>query len=530
MYKVLIVDDEQNIRNGLSILIDWNKLGFSEVDTAEDGDEALEKIKEKKVHLIITDIRMPGMSGLQLIQKVKEINPAIRIVILSGYNEFAYAKEAMGYGVKEYILKPVVKNELIQLVQRIKDEIDEEIKNIINTAKKNNLVRDKLLLDIGNGKYITANEAISTSSYEIQLEATCYCIYIVEVEKIKQIVEVNQVEAKLVLFYVRNIIEDLIQDNQIAYVYEEEDMRLGIIAFSEEANTVERAIKHDLITAQTHIKEIFNQDICIACGSFVSSFQDIKHSKEQALYALRRKHLFSNRQLCIYNQGALEENKNLNIDWDTSRLLTAVEERDIDAIVNQVKYLINEMIDKEMEKPTMHALVVHNLLELRKLILKHNGDEHSLSINANIISNINKKEDFTLLEEWLVKLCIRVGQYISEVAKQAYPSSINEIKKYINEHFFEELSLKSMASMFYMNSAYLGRLFKITTNQSFNDYLNKRRISEVKKLYASSNLKINEILHRAGYNSSDYFYRVFKKHEGLNFSEYCEKIRSNISN
>ncbi|MBC7959917.1 MAG: response regulator [Vallitaleaceae bacterium] len=529
MYKVLIVDDEQNIRQGLSILIDWKKLGFSEVETATDGDDALEKIQEKKYHLIVTDIRMPGMSGLQLISKIRVMDSKVRIIIISGYNEFSYAKEAMRYGVEDYVLKPVSKDELQELVQKMKQEIDDEIKNIINTSKKNNLVRDKLLWDIANGKYTSPAEATLNSTYELELEAKYYCVYMVRIENIKKIFEKTQTEAKLILFYVRNIVEELIQENQFAYVYEEEDMCLGIIGLSDESHVLLIQLIQNLIKAQEYIKEMFDQEICIACGNLATLFQDIKYSKEQALYALRTEHLFSKGQLRMYHQAILEQNKSYSMDWENSRLITAIEEMDVDSIMNQVQLMIREMIEKKVEKSTMDAILVYNLMELKKLLSRHNGDEELISADLEITNHIGKKEDFVLLEEWFVQLCITIGRHISEISKQTYSKNIDDVKKYVDEHFSEELSLKSMASMFYMNSAYLGRLFKINYNLSFNDYVNKRRISEIKKLYANSNLKINEILDKTGYNSPDYFYRAFKKHEGISFSDYCEKVKLNLN-
>lgn len=143
MYRVLLVDDETLITEGLSILINWKELGFSEIDTASDGEEALAIIKNKSYHLIITDIRMPGLNGLALIKALRVENPSTKIVILSGYSDFSYAREAMQYRVKDYLLKPISKDEITDVVINTINELDEEANNfVISIANKNKLLQD----------------------------------------------------------------------------------------------------------------------------------------------------------------------------------------------------------------------------------------------------------------------------------------------------------------------------------------------------------------------------------------------------
>jgi two-component system, response regulator YesN len=524
MYKVLIVDDEQNIRNGIKLLLDWNMLGFSSVDLAEDGDDAIDKIQNNEYHLIITDIRMPGISGLQLIQRIRELGSRIRIIIISGFNEFSYAKEAIRYGVEDYILKPVAKEELLTIVSKAKMEIDEDIKKARYTTIQNKLVRDKLLWDIANGKYLSVEEAKSFGAIELEIGLKYCCIYMVQIERIQDVFETDQEEASLILFYVRNILEESIEDHPSSYVYEEEGSYLGIVLFTDDSKEFSE-IEQRLLNSQRYLLEVFNEEIYIACGQVTTSFKDIKYSKDQAIYAIEKKHLISNGQLANFDVVFADEKSNSHLEFTSNELLLAVEELDIISIKEQVKLLISEIISKKLDKNAIERIIIYRIYELKKLLTEHNIADNSISSTQNLIQSIKKKEDFIRLEQFVTKLFVDASQAISEHAKQSIPNGIDEIKKYIEDHLNENLSLKSIATKFYINSAYLGRLFKSKAHQSFNDYLNEKRISRVKKLYANSNLKVNEILDAVGYNSSDYFYRVFKKHEGVTFSEYCENTK-----
>ena len=152
MYKVMLVDDERLILQGVLNIIDWEKLGMEVIHMAENGKEALDKYKENPVDIIITDINMPVITGLELIMKIKEINKRAKFIVLSGYDEFSYARTAMKYGVENYILKPINEEELeaalIDINKKIKDEKEEE--NII-------LEKNSIIMKLLNGN-VDSNE------------------------------------------------------------------------------------------------------------------------------------------------------------------------------------------------------------------------------------------------------------------------------------------------------------------------------------------------------------------------------------
>lgn len=154
MIKTLIVDDEPFIRQGLKVLIDWEKYGYEVVDEAENGFKAIEKIKEKEIDLIITDIKMPHMDGLDLIEYVyKNINRKISFIVLSGFCEFEYARRAIKYNVKDYLLKPIQREELINSLYKIQQKYENIILEKKERENNEKLIYDKYLSELLSGRY-----------------------------------------------------------------------------------------------------------------------------------------------------------------------------------------------------------------------------------------------------------------------------------------------------------------------------------------------------------------------------------------
>lgn len=528
MYSVLIVDDEPLITEGLSILIDWNKYGFTDIVTASNGDEALAKTKNKKFNLIITDIRMPGLNGLDLIKALKAKNSSTNMIIISGYSEFSYAKEAIQYGVKDYLLKPVSKDELIEIVISIKNQLDEELKNYIIATKKNLIIKDKALLDIVTGMYSSIETLNNVTDFTLDFSSQYYCIYIVEVDYLKILMESSLQDCELTKFGIRNILSELFEQNNIGYIYEDTDNLLGILLHSNLPDFFEKDLYDYISQATAYIKKIFKIDTRNFLGNVTNNFQGIRFSRNEALFARERKFIFNDLPVIPYSKVALDRSLDISIEWDNTLLLSSVGEMDTNSIDEQIAILIEEITSKKMNKDIINIIMYNNIFSLQNLIKDHNGDPLYILNNETIISFINSYDEIKSLATWFKDICIKVGAYLIELGKLKSPNLIQDIKDYIDNNYSLDLSLKSIASIYYLNPAYLGRIFKNSTQESFNDYLNKKRISEAKKMFISSNLKLQDILEKVGYKNPEYFYRLFKKYEGCSFSEYSGNIKQAI--
>lgn len=519
MYDVLLVDDEPLITEGLSILIDWNQLGFSRIETACDGEEALSKIKITKFDLIITDIRMPGLNGLNLIKSLKTESPSTKIVILSGYSDFSYAKEAMQYGVKSYLLKPISKDEITEIVMETKNELDAQFHNYTISTKKEQLINDKLLLDIVTGINFNLEILNVSNNCTLNFSSNYYCCCLFEVSHLKT----HQFE--LIKYGIRNILSDLFELKNIGYLYEDEDNLIGLILYSNVSEFLNNDIYNNINEAISCINDIFKIKIRCYLGDLTHHVENLNVSRRQALYARKQKFIFNDLALIPYTKVVLDKNLKISIKWDNTILLSSIEEMNISTTRLQLDLLFEEITKNKLDKNIINSIMYNNFFSLQNLIKKYNAEPLDILDNRILMDFMNSYDEIKSLEDFFMDMCNQVGLYLTEIGRLKSPNVIEEIKKYIDDNLSENLSLKSIALNFFLNPSYLGRLFKSSTQESFNDYLNKKRISQLKKLFVNSNLKINEILEKVGYSSPEYFYKLFKKYEKISFSDYSNHLK-----
>lgn len=527
MYNVLIADDEPKVCKGLRSIIDWGKYGYNVIDTAEDGEDALEKLNKGRYNLVITDIRMPVLNGLELIKKIQAQNPDIKILIISGYSDFAYAKQAIEYGVKGYLLKPVNREDLIEHIVKLKDELDNELNNRKYIRENANIAIDKFLLDFvtGNLTENAINEKIK--SVGISIRSDCYCIALIEIDSFNNLVEKNLEDANLLKFSIRNVVEEIVNEKQIGFVYEDTYGILGILFcgekfISENNGNISAFLEYIQLNILTYIKT----SVTIGYGSIVKSAYQVKDSRKQAQFALHKGILSDgNKIVCYVQENGLNGNHILKMKWDNQRLLSAIEMFDEKSIKTEINSFMDEVSHYRITKDIMQTMLYNFVFTICTAVRKYNGDAVGIFSQNEIYDLENYKLDYSRLKEWLLSKCIVTCEYLADLQKNKSSNIINQVKIYIDKNYSEDLSLKSIAGIFYLSPAYLGRLFKNGIGEAFNDYLNKVRISEVKKMVFTEDSKVYEIITKVGYNNHEHFYRQFKRYEGTSFAEFKETVR-----
>lgn len=282
MYKVLIVDDEPAVCKGLGLLIDWKAYGFEVADYALNGLEAMEKIRAGKFDVVITDIRMPEVDGIELIKRIRELRVPCRLIILSGIKDFEYARAALEYGVESYILKPVGEEELIRTLTGIREEIEEELRKKISYRESERIIRQKVLTDLtkpGIDNYIAFKRGTEIG---LTLDCESYRICIVEID------DFNELDCRTERFVIKNILEEIVQGDEMGYVFELEDNRFGIL-FCTGVVGGDRAVKHIVQELFDNIPKYSHKQVTIAIGSCVTGYAAIPESFRNARKTLERK-------------------------------------------------------------------------------------------------------------------------------------------------------------------------------------------------------------------------------------------------
>ena len=528
MYNVLIADDEPRVCNGLKVIIDWEAFGFKVIDTAEDGKDALEKLKKNRYNLLVTDIRMPELNGLELIKAICIQNPLVRVLIISGYNDFEYAKKAIDAGVRGYLLKPVNRDELSQYVEKIRDELDREFKNSLKIREHNNIGRDKFQFDIAYGHLSKESISQKVKDYDMILNKHSFSVALIEIENFFDIVEKNLDDANLVKFSVRNIAEEIITENRHGYLYDDINGTLGIILCCDMSKLSKDMIHDCLQHICSSVSKYLEVNIIIGCGEFVDRVTDIKMSAKQAQIALKRRIGIGKSDIIPYSKVALDERGVLDLQWNKENLIAAIEVVDKNVIGIEVSQLISEINQKCFSKEVIRGIVYNIIWDICTIVKSFNGDARELFDEENINTIIVDFENIMKLKEWLMSVCIKACRYILELQESKGSNVFNQIKKYIDNYYYKDLSIKSLAEIFYMSPAYLGRIFKNNMGESYNDYLNKVRIAEVKRRLFQGDSKIYDIIAGVGYSNHEHFYRQFKRYEGKSFAKYKEDIKRQI--
>ena len=230
MFKAIIVDDEIDIRKGVRNIIDWESTGFIVVGEAGDGKEAIELYKEERPSLVVTDIRIPEIDGLELIKELKAINPKVRIIILSGYDDFSYVKEALKYSVNNYLLKPVDIQELENELRSIREDLYKEHISEADEAEREHSLKNVTLLSLVKNQVREENLESYLKEYGIDLGFEAFCVALVQIDNFREYeLSLTSSEIALKKFGIKNIIVELLNEENHGYVFDESEDKIGLL-------------------------------------------------------------------------------------------------------------------------------------------------------------------------------------------------------------------------------------------------------------------------------------------------------------
>ncbi len=525
MHKILLVDDELFEIEGLNKMISWEKYGYKVIGQASNGVEALERIVKEKPELVITDIKMPLMNGLELMKSCcqrHDINT--RFIVLSGYDEFDYAKKSMKYGAKNYLLKPVDENELILMLKDIYEEIQREnesnfeieivsnstIERVIQGEKKESVFnRLSFILGIDTHDKIWCMivepdhyESLSNQYGEEEIESLRSCIF-------KCIANgIGGFKNKLNIFDYQNKGFGVIITKKI----------LGSIDIKSLVNNIKGSIKTNC-----------GHGVSVFVGGMADGIKEFKISYEQALIARQYKFFEGGECTILFNQicDSLDKHKSLKPDqvhYIAERIENGKKEEFLLAIDKLFMHLKEKRVSPDIVKMYIDMLV----FEVIHIIEEMNGEVDCAVDKYSEL--LNKRENLVIIElmEKLKKYAVFVHEKIKQIRKKQLTGTFDKIEEYVNNNYKNNINIKGIAKTFYLSPIYVGQLFKKSTGMYFNDYLHKKRIEQAKTLLIRTDMRIYEIAGRVGYVDADYFVNKFSKYERMSPTKY-RKIKK-VSN
>lgn len=534
MLKLLLVDDEQPILDGLKSLIDWDKAGIRHIETAANGREALAVAGSFKPDIIITDIKMPFMNGLELIRSIRQMQPESKCIVLCGYQDFEYAREAMKYGAVRYLVKPVEENELKEAIQNIRESYLSASREKERIADLNRklvesvpFLRNKLLYSIITGEAKDADvTAAQLNSFGIKHFPDRYICAVIEFETNHSIGGFTGENMELIRFAAANITDELINAHAEGLVFYMLEQQIIIImdVMDCQTHTVE-ALLRDVIH---HISGFLKMPVTIGVSSVCEGIGESTRSFREAKSALKYKLLAGIGKAIYYNDMAGDSTREIFIPLNLGkRLENSVITGDSSSIPGAVSNLFTALKSIKGVRPS------EILSKCREELLLIRRNFEDMGVSAKTISAFIERFDNELQGLTIDELELQFRAAFTEMANEILKTNtagikaiINQIRQYIDNNYEFQITLNTIAEKFYINSSYASRLFKQELSENFIDYLTGKRISEAIKMLLNTEMNVYEISEKIGYGNPKYFSQLFKKHTGMTPREYRDSIKN----
>ncbi|HEX3045328.1 MAG TPA: helix-turn-helix domain-containing protein [Bacillota bacterium] len=536
MFKLLIADDEAGSREWLAQEIPWEAHDICVVGPAVDGTAAWAMFQAENPELILSDIRMPGMSGIELAQAALTLNPRVRVIVISGHDEFAYAKSCLELGVSGYILKPSPREEILAIILKERDlllarQADEAERNLLQTQLQNSLplLREQFLRELFRGEAEASN--LNEKLRFLQLpEWVRFPVVVLNIEAENRTLfyrNFSEKERQLILLKTVHLVETALAETGFAV-----RIRGGVGALifgepdteaSELENLADRIARAILDQARSQLPCALK----IGIGAGVEDISQVYNSFEKAQKAFRLQTQLGVETIASHSQWVPGESELLPLFLpnDEERLIISLETDQeggaIHSILQPLFYQEPGIEPKRFEDAQQEMGWV-----LTGAIIRIAGR------SGLLMREVITAEDYALLMQggpdprtgeplrwWEIQFG-NLGNAMRKLRNSSQRGCIRKVKEYVEGHLHENISLAQVSRAVYLSPSYLSRLFREQTNENFSEYITRRKMEEARRLLEQGDLKIYEVAAAVGYTDPAYFGRVFRQYYHVTPNDY----------
>lgn len=524
MIPVVIADDESSIRNGLLSAIPWADLHMKVMGSAKDGIEAWELIQAVRPSIVITDIRMPGLSGLDLIKRVRDSQLDIHFIILSGYHDFSYAQTAIRYGARAYVLKPLKKDELMAELEGLREETEKQKNLIFSPAPIDlfsfrELSRKMFLNQLVNNEFHHRSDIVERIQ-ELQIDLTEGPYQII----VYSLLPSSEEKLPDTLARAKEILT-LSATGLKAHIWENEKNILCMLLPLEDrpdTNSAHPVVSHCL----NDLSMIENCQVLAAIGTTEQELLMAGSSYHMALTALSYR-LFESGQSLFDQTVICTQPPNISGNSiDNQKLLTAIQKNERKVIESYCRTFFDSLLYVSMPPPSfIRGMAIYLVTDIQNALRKQMGDEADMFSELPYLK-INQLATLSQIIEWCTDLFLKYAAKASCHVASRKDYIILQAKQFIREHMNQKIQAEDVAAVVNFSPAYFTIYFKTKTGVNFRDYILNVKMEHAKHLLDTQDANISEISSAVGYEDYRSFYRAFKNYTGMTPSEYQTKHQS----
>ncbi|WP_159881267.1 response regulator [Paenibacillus puerhi] len=537
MHRAILADDERRTRSAIRKLGDWEALGIEIVREVQDGDELWEAMLAERPDLILTDMRMPGLSGAELIKKLSEAHAPVRIIVVSGYDDFAYMKQAISSRVVDYILKPVHKEALNEALKNAVKEIDArkdtqeaslDVQRRLNESQP--LLNESIFYQFLTGSKDSEEEFIrcldipGLSAQELRFTAV-----VLMIENFQEVADRRyKSNPDLLLFAMVNMVDELIAGQGKSFRSRHQDNEL-LMNFFKPLTQDEFALL--LVNISGKLKEFLDVSILSGVGGSYTSPTDVKHSMNEARAALSQLNAKEGQfRISFYDKMKLHvRSPQIQIGSSERQLGAAIDTANIGFIKQTVTQVYMELAQSDyMSITNIRKLNADMLYQLERLV-------DTVEDKPAFISELTSLRHKILHELNLHFVLDCVLQFIESLTKYALKQRkerkvIYDIRDFLVHNYAKKHSLKELSDMFFLSKEYISKMFKEEFGMNLFEFIAMLKMEKAKQMLSSDDRKLREIVDALGFNDESHFSKAFKKYTGHSPRAYRDQWGANQLN
>ncbi|WP_433922715.1 response regulator [Paenibacillus taichungensis] len=525
MYRVLLVDDEEDVREGLVVEVDWEALDLRIVGLAENGREALEMAERVEPDIVVTDISMPFMDGLELAKRLRERNPLVKVVILTGYDEFDYARQAVSLSVDEYLLKPFSAGHLTELLTRLRAQMAAEVAEREDVQQLRDhyytslpLLQADLMATLLHRQKSPEYIHGKAKQCGLDLHGERYGVSVLTLHMDGE----QSADAELKQFAALNIAAEVWTEHGAGHAFMHQETIVLLYVDRWDGKDGEKRQQQALENVMRSINHYLRIPATVGSGSIVNTLAGVKHAYEDALLALDYRLVPGTDPLIYIADVERQTAGKLRFDELKQQTLTRCLKAGTQAELEDALEIIFREITVEHGRSDIQLYLIEVLTNVWKAA-QASGEamEDIFGAGFQLYADLFRLPGLSEAQGKVSEVCLLVQHRIASGRQHVYKDIVEQALLFTKEHYADpDLSIQKVCGHLHISSGYFCGIFKKEVQLTFLQYLMQIRMEAAKELLRSTEMKSFEIAGQVGFAEPNYFSFCFKKHIGVSPKEY----------